>query len=344
MTGERNPYEGGQAPIKIRKVRRAGFTEREFDTGTVRINYAVGPDNGPPLVLVPAQTGTWQSYQRVMPALSARFQVYAVDVRGHGRSTWTPGDYCWRSLGEDMRAFLRGVVGRPAIVAGNSSGGIIALWCAANAPELVSAIVLEDAPVFSAELPRFKEHDRYVYQGLEHAASVLGDLDRRDLADYLRGVTKPEPDGSERRVPEWFLNYLSRRISKFQHNHPGEPVDLRFMPLAARVMFMSLSMFDPDFARAFVDGRMYEGLDHAEALARVRCPLLLIHADWFRDPRRGLVGALDDQDAARIMELVPHARYLRVHANHVLHFFKPAQYVRALDEFKDTIESITAPS
>ncbi|MDP4502144.1 alpha/beta fold hydrolase [Nonomuraea turcica] len=344
MTGERNPYEGGQAPIKIRKVRRAGFTEREFDTGTVRINYAVGPDNGPPLVLVPAQTGVWQSYQRVMPALSTRFRVYAVDVRGHGRSTWTPGDYCWRSLGEDMRAFLRGVVGRPAIVAGNSSGGIIALWCAANAPELVSAVVLEDAPVFSAEMPRFKEHDRYVYEGLVHAAAVLGDLGGRDLADYLRGVTKPEPDGSERKMPEWFLNYLSRRITKFQHKHPGEPVDLRFMPLVARVMFMSLSMFDPDFARAFLDGRMYEGLDHAEALARVRCPLLVMHADWFRDPRRGLVGAMDDQDAARIMELVPHARYLRVHANHVIHFFKPAQYVRALGEFRDTIESLPAVS
>ncbi|WP_164903477.1 hypothetical protein [Nonomuraea polychroma] len=42
---------------------------------------------------------------------------------------------------------------------------------------------------------------------------------------------------------------------------------------------------------------------------------------------------MDDQAAARIMELVPHARYQRVHPNHVIHFFKPAQYVRALGEF-----------
>lgn len=350
MTGERNPYEDGKGSITIRKVRRAGFAERQFDTGrmwgggTVRINYVAGPPNGPPLVLVPAQTGIWQSYQRVLPALSARFHVYAVDVRGHGRSTWTPGDYCWRSLGEDMRAFLRDVVGRPAIVAGNSSGGIVALWCAANAPDLVAAAVLEDAPVFSTEMPRFRDRDRYVYQGLQHTAAVLGDLRHRDLAGYLRDVTKPEPNGSERRVPEWFLGHLSRRIAKFQRKHPGEPVDLRFMPLAARVMFMALSMFDPDFARAFVDGRMYEGLDHAEALSRVRCPLLVLHADWFRDPRHGLVGAMDDEDAARIMQLVPHARYLRIHANHVIHFFRPARYVRALGEFADTIESLSPAS
>src|SRR5690349_6509958 len=105
MIGERNPYEHGHGPIASRKVRRAGLAEKRFDTGTVRINYVAGPDNGPPLVLIPAQTGTWESYQRVLPGLSAGFQVFAVDVRGHGRSTWTPGDYSWSSVGGDMSAF-----------------------------------------------------------------------------------------------------------------------------------------------------------------------------------------------------------------------------------------------
>lgn len=53
---------------------------------------------------------------------------------------------------------------------------------------------------------------------------------------------------------------------------------------------------------------------------------------------------MDDQDAARVMDLVPHARYLRVRANHVIHFFEPARYVRALGEFADTIETLPAAS
>jgi pimeloyl-ACP methyl ester carboxylesterase len=323
--------------IPIRRVRRAGFVETTFETGAVRINYVVGPPRGRPLVLVPAQTGTWESYQRVLPALAETFHVYALDVRGHGRSSWTTGDYSWRSVGADLRAFLRDVVGRPAVVAGNSSGGIIALWCAANVPDLVAGAVLEDAPVFSAELPRFRDRDRYVYQGLRHLVDSIGDVENRDLADYLRGITKPEPGGREKKVPEWFLRHLSRKIRRFQRRHPGEPVDLWPWPLVVRLMFRSLSTFDPDFARAFVDGRFYDGIDHADALRRVRCPLLVLHGDWFRDERHGLVGAMDDDDAARIRQLVPHARYERIRGNHVLHFFAPRRYVAALTAFERAV-------
>jgi pimeloyl-ACP methyl ester carboxylesterase len=92
-------------------------------------------------------------------------------------------------------------------------------------------------------------------------------------------------------------------------------------------------MFDPDFARAFTDGRMYEGLDHAAALRRITCPLLVLHADWFRSERYGLVGAMDDDDAARIRQLAPHAQYRRIPANHVIHMFKPREYIAAVLDF-----------
>ncbi len=110
-------------------------------------------------------------------------------------------------------------------------------------------------------------------------------------------------------------------------------MDVPYFPSTLRLLIKSLSTFDPDFARAFVDGRFYRGLDHAEALRRVGCPMLVLHADWFRHPKYGLVGAMDDSDAARIRELVPHARYERVAANHVIHTFKPAEFIRAVSQF-----------
>lgn len=114
--------------------------------------------------------GTWELYERVFLPLAESFQVYAVDVRGHGKSSWTTGDYSWKSVGEDLATFLEKVVGRPALVAGNSSGGVLALWLAAEQhPERVAGIVLEDAPIFSVEWPRFRDKDRFVYQGLVHA-------------------------------------------------------------------------------------------------------------------------------------------------------------------------------
>jgi pimeloyl-ACP methyl ester carboxylesterase len=344
-----NPYEHLSGLVHVRSARRAGFTERRFDTtgegeraggrgpGRIGINYVVGPDNGPPLVLIPAQTGTWDSYQRVLVPLSRRFQVYAVDVRGHGKSTWTPGDYSWATIGEDMAAFLRGVVGPGAIISGNSSGGIIALWCAVNVADHVAGVILEDAPVFSVEMPRFRDRDRFVYRGLEHAVRVLGDLQRRDLADYLRQRV-PVSETRERTAPEWFVSFVSRRVRAFQARHPDRPVDIWYFPRPLRVLLRSLSMFDPDFARAFVDGRMYDDLDHADTLRRITCPLLVLHADWHRSERYGLVGAMDDDDAARIRQLAPHARYRRIPANHVIHMFKPREFVAAVDDFARSLQ------
>jgi pimeloyl-ACP methyl ester carboxylesterase len=318
----------------LKKIRKAGFEEHRFYTGEIELNYVAGPNTGQPLVLIPAQMGTWESYQRVLLPLSKGFHVYSVDIRGHGKSDWTTGNYSWESIGGDLSAFLKQIVQHPAIVSGNSSGGLIALWLAANRPELVSAIILEDAPVFSAEMPRFRDEDRFVYQGLQHVVEVLGNQQERDLADYFRGQVLPVDEGRrERRVPDWFVGILSLLVRRYESRNPGQPVDIGYFPLALRLLLKSISTYDPDFARAFLDGRMYKGLDHAEALRRVTCPVLVLHANWFRHPRYGLVGAMDDRDAARIQTLAPQALYRRIPANHVIHMFEPEKFVREVEMF-----------
>ena len=317
-----------------RKLVDAGFVETQFDTGEIRLNYVVGPNNGPALVLIAAQMGIWETYAQNLVPLSQAFQVYAVDVRGHGKSSWMTGDYSWRSIGRDMTAFMERVVQQPAAVSGNSSGGLIGLWLAANLPACVSGLVLEDAPVFSAEMPRFKDEDRFVYTGLAHYVAHLGDPQNRDLADYFRGQVLPVNQGRrEKRVPNWFADLMSFLVRRYERAHPGQPVDIPYLPGSLRVLFKSISTFDPDFARAFVDGRFYDGLDHAEALKRVACPLLILHGDWFRHPKYGLVGALDDDDARRIQTLVPQAEYLKIPANHVIHRYKADAFNQALIQF-----------
>lgn len=316
-----------------KRVRRAGFRERQFNTGETEINYIVGPRAGPALVLVPAQMGTWESYERVLPPLSQRFQVYAVDLRGHGKSDWTTGDYSWASVGRDMSAFLSQVVERPAIVSGNSSGGLVALWLAANMPQCVAGIVFEDAPVFSAEMPRFRDRDRFVYQGLVHLVSTLGDPENRDWARYFAQEVPRSATGKARRIPDWFVTWMAKKIRVAETVSTNGVIQLTAGPATLRRLVRSLSTFDPDFARAFVDGRFYGDFDHAQALSRVKCPVLVLHANWFRHPDYGLVGAMDDSDAKRIIELVPDAHYQVVKANHVIHSSRPRAFVKAICEF-----------
>jgi len=81
------------------------------------------------------------------------------------------GKYTFDQLGVAVSAFLREVVGRPAIVGGNSSGGVLTMWLAANAPELVTASIIEDAPFFRAEWPAIKTQVVYdVFLGLAQTA------------------------------------------------------------------------------------------------------------------------------------------------------------------------------
>ena len=334
MYAYRNPFEGYLDRLTP-EVTAAGFTQQFVDIGDVTLSYLRGPANGKPLVLLPAQMGTWRTYASVMPTLAESFEVFVVEVRGHGSSTWTPGDYSWESVGGDLRAFLDDVVRRPAAVSGNSSGGILALWLAAKAPARVESVILEDAPVFSAELPRFKDRDRFVYRGLEHIASALGNPDNRNLADYFRGLELPKSESRSRKLPEWFVRVLERGLARHARSHPGEPagLDSWWLPKSLGDVFRSLSMFDPDFARAFVDDRFYGDFSHADALKAVQCPLLVLHANWKRFDNHGLVGAMDDDDALRIQELVPASRYESIPANHVIHRYKPREFVAAVKAF-----------
>jgi pimeloyl-ACP methyl ester carboxylesterase len=137
-------------------LKKAGIEEKYYHTGEVIMNYVAGPPNGIPLVFIPGQSVTWEEYTLILPKLADKFQVFAVTLRGHGESSWTPGKYTFNQLGQDMTAFLKDVVGRPAIVAGNSLGGVLTCWLAANSSECVQALILEDPPLFRCEWPAIK--------------------------------------------------------------------------------------------------------------------------------------------------------------------------------------------
>jgi pimeloyl-ACP methyl ester carboxylesterase len=130
------------------------YPEALFDTGEVRLNYATtGPAGKPALLLVPPQATSWWGYEQAMKLLAGDFEVFAVDLRGQGRSTRTPGRYTLDNMGNDLVRFISGRIRHPVIVAGNSSGGLIAAWLSAYAPPgMIRGAYYEDAPLFSSEI------------------------------------------------------------------------------------------------------------------------------------------------------------------------------------------------
>lgn len=308
------------------------FEEKRFNTGEIELNYVTGPASGPSLVLIPGQGADWKNYTKVLLLLSKNYHVYAIDVRGHGKSDWATGDYSFASIGRDMTAFLESVVGEPAFISGNSSGGLIALWLAANRPDLVKGIILEDPPLFSADWPRIRE-DSYVYYVLQATVEMSKELNESrsisGLAKCFMKVKRPLPNDKVRSVPRSAAYFISFLIRASQKRHSGTP----HLPGRLGQVVDVLVIFDADFSQAWVDGRIYEGLDHADALSRAKCPMLLLHANWIRHPDYGLVGAMDDDDAARARELAPGMQYKRVDSDHVIHGHRPEQFVNTIVEF-----------
>ena len=131
-----------------------GYEEHLVDLGEIDMNYATtGSSSQPALLLIPGQTESWWGYETAMDLLADDFEVFAVDLRGQGRSTWTPGRYTLDNMGNDLVRFIDAVIGRPTIVSGLSSGGVLAAWLAAYAaPEQIRGACLEDPPLFASEL------------------------------------------------------------------------------------------------------------------------------------------------------------------------------------------------
>ena len=69
------------------------IAEKIFNTGEVEINYAEGSESGPPLVLFHGFANRWQNFLSIMPHLALRWQVFALDSRGQGKSGRAPGHY-----------------------------------------------------------------------------------------------------------------------------------------------------------------------------------------------------------------------------------------------------------
>jgi pimeloyl-ACP methyl ester carboxylesterase len=312
-----------------RAVDAAGYVRKTARVGTAVLNYVEGPDNGPPLVLLHAQHLDWFSYHRVLPALSRSFHVFAVDYPGHGKTTY-PADYPMTAarIGADLGDFIATVVGQPAYVSGNSSGGLLTTWLAANRPGLVRAVLLEDPPLFSAEQPRIRQTIAYRSFVTSHRAVQEG------VDDFLLYWIESNSAFFARNVGPGSAVALKLAVRFYRGVNPGAPVEIGLLPNdTVRQFVRGLDQFDARFGAAFYDGSWNEGFDHAAALQKITCPVLLLHAHTEVRADGTLHGAMSQQEADRAMSLLPHGRYVKTDATHVVHLADPRGFTAVLENF-----------
>ena len=81
-------------------------------------------------------------------ATAPTHSVLRLDFRGHGDSDRAPGAYGMPEYVSDAVAVCEQLAQRPCVVVGHSLGGATAAALAQQRPDLVRAVVLEDAPLF----------------------------------------------------------------------------------------------------------------------------------------------------------------------------------------------------
>ncbi|MBI2867792.1 MAG: alpha/beta hydrolase [Chloroflexi bacterium] len=100
--------------------------------------------SAPYLVLLHGFTSHAHCWDFLADALAEEFHIFAMDLRGHGDSDWSPNGYSNEAMMEDLSAFLRTLGLQRFSLLGMSLGGLNAMGYTAANPDQVERLVLVD--------------------------------------------------------------------------------------------------------------------------------------------------------------------------------------------------------
>ena len=231
----------------LKQIKRAGLIEKQIklDDGTL-LNYAEGHKNGPPLLLIHGQAAAWQIYGKVIKELSNHYHIYAIDCHGHGKSSRTPKKYSAKLMGKDFIWFIENVIGKPVIVSGHSSGGLLAAWLAANSPKNVLGVVLEDPPFFSSEANRCEK----TFAWLDLFVPCHNFLKQNETNDftlyYLENCYWINLFGEGKEG-------IIKSAKSYREKHHDQRLVIFYLPPSINRSFYFMDKYDPQFGNAFYD-------------------------------------------------------------------------------------------
>ena len=180
--------------------------DRFLTANGLRIHYLEwGGSDKPPLIMLHGIARHAHTFDHLAPRFADRYQVIAIDMRGHGDSDWHPdGAYLVEDYVKDLEALVQQLGLRGITLLGNSTGGRVVQVFAGLHPDLVSALIVEDV---GPERPRsiadsFAAQVKAEANGWSSEDELLADLTRRNpgvsadqLRSYARYGTKRRADG-----------------------------------------------------------------------------------------------------------------------------------------------------
>jgi len=132
----------------------------KFDVITVELPKQVklqyfeqGNHLGFPLILLHGYADSWHSFERVLRYLPKSIRAFALTQRGHGDASRPVTGYRSHDFSMDLAAFMDALELEAAVIAGGSSGGIIARRFAIEHPNRTLGLILVGSPLTLKDKP-----------------------------------------------------------------------------------------------------------------------------------------------------------------------------------------------
>ena len=132
-------------------VHQSAFTLPHDNSGHMALyHWQDAPSDRPVLHWAHVNGFNGRTYEPLLTPLAAKFDIYAWDARGHGRTNVSaaPAKMTgWDIYGRDLIALIEHLAdkhGRKIWLGGHSMGGFTSVFAAAERPDLVAGLVLAD--------------------------------------------------------------------------------------------------------------------------------------------------------------------------------------------------------
>lgn len=212
------------------------------------------PD-GPAVALLHGLMESRETFEPIAASLSD-WDVYLLDLRGHGESDHAPGHYHIPDFATDVMCLLERVIRRPAFLVGHSLGAVAAAYIGQRRPDLLRGLVLEDPPLYLGERSQWRAClFSLLFPVIQR---VVGEMQGRNA------------------TPVEFSEFISASSSLVCGTVGEELTESAIESLGRSLAAMDVSLWE-----AAINGALWDGFDPEET---IDCPGLLLQADPVRGP------------------------------------------------------------
>jgi pimeloyl-ACP methyl ester carboxylesterase len=279
------------------------LASRECSTGELVLHYKEGPKNGAPLVLLHGLGRNCDDFSVLFPSLSRRWHLYAVDLRGHGKSGRVPRGYSSDGYASDIVALAKTAIAEPAILFGHSLGGVAAMRVAAQEPSWVRALILGDSALTAGSFPGS------LYPALFEVLLKVR-LSNGSVEQMAKGL-------AQSRIP---LPGIDELIAIGELPGNDEAYLLKWAACLQQV--------DPEALQMTLDGSTWGDFDGEALMKKITCPTLLLQAN----PDLG--GLMSDSEVHGALRLLAKAKLQKFPLlGHALHLQQAQPVLNAITSF-----------